>query len=73
MESGVYRAADVEPVSQAAQRMRLALARIRFGDKETLLRNFAAALGFPAWSHGAAILNVLEASVPALAFGVESR
>lgn len=49
MESGVYRAADVEPVSQAAQRMRLALARIRFGDKETLLRNFAAALGFPAW------------------------
>ena len=49
MESGVYRAADVEPVSQAAQRMRLALARIRFGDKETLLRNFAAALGLPAW------------------------
>jgi hypothetical protein len=49
MESGVYRAAGVEPVSQAAQRMRLALARIRFGDKEALLRNFAAALGFPAW------------------------
>ena len=49
MESGVYRAARVEAVSQAAQRMHLSLARIGFGDKETLMRNFAAALGFPAW------------------------
>lgn len=49
MESGVYRAARAEPISQAAQRMRLSLARIAFGNKETLLRNFAAALRFPAW------------------------
>jgi hypothetical protein len=49
MESGVYRAARAEPISQAAQRMRLSLSRIAFGKKETLLRNFAAALRFPAW------------------------
>jgi RNAse (barnase) inhibitor barstar len=49
MESGVYRAARAEPISQAAQRMRLSLVRIDFGNKETLLRNFAAALRFPAW------------------------
>ena len=49
MESGVYRAARAEPISQAAQRMQLSLARIAFGEKETLMRNFAAALRFPAW------------------------
>lgn len=49
MESGVYRAARAEPISQAAQRMRLSLARIAFGKKEALLQNFAAALRFPAW------------------------
>lgn len=49
MESGVYRAARAEPISQVAQRMRLSLAKIAFGDKETLLQNFAAALRFPAW------------------------
>ena len=49
MESGVYRAARAEPISQAARRMRLSLTKVAFGDKETLLQNFAAALRFPAW------------------------
>jgi len=47
--SGVYRAARAEEITDAAGGSRLFLARIRFADKETLLKNIAAALGFPDW------------------------
>jgi hypothetical protein len=47
--SGVFRAARAEEIMQAATRTGLFLATIRFGDKETLLRNLAAALQFPDW------------------------
>jgi RNAse (barnase) inhibitor barstar len=47
--SGVYRAARAEEITDAVGRSRLFLARIRFADKETLLKNIAAALGFPDW------------------------
>jgi hypothetical protein len=47
--SGVYRAARAEEIMQAASGSGLFLATIRFGDKETLLRNIAAALQFPDW------------------------
>jgi hypothetical protein len=47
--SGVYRAAQAEQIVQAAGGSGLFLATIRFGDKETLLRNIADALRFPDW------------------------
>jgi len=47
--SGVYRAARAEEIMQAVRESSLFLARIRFADKETLLKNIAAALDFPQW------------------------
>ena len=47
--SGVYRVARAEEITHAVGGSRLLLARIRFADKETLLKNIAAALGFPDW------------------------
>jgi len=47
--SGVYRAARAEEITDAVGGSRLFLARIRFADKETLLKNIAAALQFPDW------------------------
>jgi len=47
--SGVYRTARAEEITDAAGGSRLLLARIRFADKETLLKNIAAALEFPDW------------------------
>jgi hypothetical protein len=47
--SGVYRAARAEEIMLAASGSGLFLATMRFGGKETLLRNIAAALQFPDW------------------------
>ena len=47
--SGVYRVARAEEITHAVGGSRLLLARIRFADKETLLKNIAAALEFPDW------------------------
>lgn len=47
--SGAYRAARAEQIMQAVRDSKLSLARIRFADKETLLKNIAAALDFPDW------------------------
>jgi hypothetical protein len=47
--SGVYRAARAEEIMDAVRGSKLFLARIRFGQKEELLKNIAAALEFPGW------------------------
>jgi hypothetical protein len=47
--SGVYRAAGAEEITDALRGSKLLLARIRFADKEKLLKNIAAALDFPDW------------------------
>ena len=47
--SGVYRTARAEEITDALRGSKLFLARIRFADKEQLLKNIAAALDFPDW------------------------
>ena len=47
--SGVYRALRTEEIMDALRGSKLFLATIRFGPKETLLKNIAAALEFPGW------------------------
>jgi hypothetical protein len=47
--SGVYRAASAEEIMDAVRGSKLCVARIRFGPKEQLLKNIAAALDFPGW------------------------
>lgn len=43
MQSGVYRVARAEEISAPD------VARVRYGDKEALMRNIATALRFPDW------------------------
>ena len=47
--SGVYRASRADEILEAAGGSALAVARIAFADKETLLRDIARALQFPQW------------------------
>ena len=47
--SAVYRAARADEVLDAARGSELVVARIRFADKERLLKNLADALRFPKW------------------------
>jgi hypothetical protein len=47
--SGVYRAARAEEITDTVRGSKLFLARIRFADKERLLKNIAVALDFPDW------------------------
>jgi hypothetical protein len=47
--SGVYRATRADEIMDAASGSKLFLAKIRFADKERLLKNIAAALEFPDW------------------------
>jgi hypothetical protein len=47
--SGVYRAARADEIIDALRGSELLLARIRFDDKEKLLKSIAAALQFPDW------------------------
>ncbi|HZO02881.1 MAG TPA: barstar family protein [Burkholderiales bacterium] len=47
--SGVYRARRADEIMDAVKDSKLVRARIRFADKESLLRNIAAALDFPSW------------------------
>ncbi|HWM44960.1 MAG TPA: barstar family protein [Burkholderiales bacterium] len=47
--SGVYRAARADEVMDAARGSKLLLAKIRFDEKEGLLKNLATALRFPEW------------------------
>jgi hypothetical protein len=47
--SGVYRAARADEIVDALRGSELALVRIAFSDKATLLKNIAAALEFPEW------------------------
>ena len=50
--SGVYRASRADEIIDAARGSKLAVARIAFADKETLLRELARALQFPKWFGG---------------------
>jgi hypothetical protein len=50
--SGVYRASGPDAIIQAARGGKLAVARIAFADKVTLLRDIAVALRFPKWFGG---------------------
>lgn len=47
--SGVYRSTRVDEIVDAVKDSRLQVARIAFADKTRLLKNIAAALGFPDW------------------------
>jgi hypothetical protein len=47
--SGVYRAARTDEIVDAASGSGLSVVRIAFADKDTLLKNLAAALEFPDW------------------------
>ena len=47
--SGVYRSSRADEILDAARGSELAVARIAFADKETLLRDIARALQFPHW------------------------
>ena len=47
--SGVYRASRADEIMDATRGAKLAVAKIGFGDKETLLKDMAAALEFPGW------------------------
>jgi hypothetical protein len=50
--SGVYQAARADEIVDAASGSTLAVVRIAFADKDTLLRKIAAALDFPTWFGG---------------------
>ncbi len=50
--SGVYRANRADEIVEAARGSKLAVARIGFADKATLLRDVARALQFPEWFGG---------------------
>ena len=50
--SGVYRASRADEIIDAARGSKLAVARIAFAGKETLLRDVAQALHFPKWFGG---------------------
>ena len=51
--SGVYRVARADEVLDATRGSQLLVAKIAFAEKATLLKNIAAALGFPDWfGHG---------------------
>jgi hypothetical protein len=50
--SGVYRAARADEIVDAARGSKLSVVRIAFADKDTLLKNLAAALDFPDWFGG---------------------
>lgn len=45
MESGVYRAERAEQIAASGH----LVARVRYGDKNALMKNIAAALQFPGW------------------------
>ena len=47
--SGVYRVVRADEVVDALRDSELEMAQIRFAPKEMLLKNIAAALGFPDW------------------------
>jgi hypothetical protein len=47
--SGVYRAARADEIVDAVSGSKLAVVRIAFADKDTLLKKIAAALDFPDW------------------------
>ena len=47
--SGVYRAAQADEVLDATRNSKLLVARIRYAEKAQLLKDIAAALGFPHW------------------------
>jgi hypothetical protein len=47
--SGVYRAPRAADIVAALRGSKLALASVRFGEKDRLLADLAAALEFPAW------------------------
>jgi hypothetical protein len=50
--SGVYRSIRADEIVEAARGSELAVARIAFAGKETLLRDVAQALQFPKWFGG---------------------
>lgn len=47
--SGVYRAPRAGDITEALRGSKLAVAMIRFGEKDVLLSSVAAALNFPSW------------------------
>jgi hypothetical protein len=47
--SGVYRAARADEIMDAGRGSELSVARIAFANRDTLLKNIAAALEFPDW------------------------
>lgn len=47
--SGVYRVSRADEILDAVQGSKLLAVKIPFAEKEKLLRNIAAALGFPDW------------------------
>ena len=47
--SGVYRVARADEIEDAVSGSSLLIAKIRYGEKQVLLKNIAAALDFPDW------------------------
>ena len=47
--SGVYRAARADEIVDAVRGSKLSLKKVEYADKQSLLKNIAAALEFPGW------------------------